>query len=102
MRTKIYKIKNAKVQLLLFFVLIYYAANHLKWFQDPESSLISDIRMGLFGTYLFLAYMGTLLLPAPKMSRPHPLFWRIIQGLVFAYITTLCFLLFLVKPNKTI
>jgi hypothetical protein len=78
MRTKIYKIKNAKVQLLLFFALLYYAANHMNLFKDPESSLISDIRMGIFGTYLFLAYMGTLLLPAPKMSRPHPLFWRII------------------------
>lgn len=97
MRKKIYKIKNAKIQLVIFFAAIYYAAIHLKLFVDEDSTLVSDIRMGIFGTFLFLAYMGTLLLPEPKMSRPHPLFWRLVQGFTFAYVTTLCFLIFLVR-----
>ena len=97
MRAKIHKISNAKTQLLILLVVVYYMALHLKMFQDPDSTLISDIRMGIFGTFLFIAYLGTLMLPDPPVSRPHPLFWRLVQGFTFAYVVVVFFLLFLVS-----
>lgn len=102
MRERIYKIRNGKTILLLVFFIVYYAANHLSLFVDPESTMISDIRMGIFGTFLFITYLGTLLLPDPVVKRPHFLFWRVIQGACLAYCITLCFLLFFSKENMQI
>jgi hypothetical protein len=96
-KVKVYKIKNAKLQLIIFFAVMYFAANYLEWFKDESSSMISNLRMAIFGSFLFIAYMGTLLLPEPRIARPHPVVWRMVQGFTFAYCVVICFFVFLVS-----
>lgn len=79
--------------------MIYYFVNYLRIFEHETNSMISDIRMGIIGTNLFIIYIACLILPKPSIYRPHPGFWRLVQALAFAYLINITFWLFLSKEN---
>ena len=81
----IHYIKNSRVKLLVFMVVVYIAINYLDLFKDPTSSLVSNIRMAILAANLLVIFLGVQFLPAPSKTRPFPLFWKLVQAAAFAY-----------------
>ena len=78
-------IKESKVQLLIFMSILYLVINYLDFFQDPNSTIISNLRMAILAANLVVIYLGVLFLPEPSIKRPFSLFWKISQASAFAY-----------------
>lgn len=78
-------IKNSRTQLLVFMIVLYIVVNYVDLFKDPNSTLISNIRMASFAANLLIIYLGVIFLPEPSKKRPFGYFWKIVQASAFAY-----------------
>lgn len=92
-------IKNSRTQLLIFMVVLYFFVNYVDLFKDPNSSLVSNIRMASFLANLVMIYLGVLFLPEPSKKRPFPLFWKVVQSAAFAYAINVLLWLCFSKEN---
>lgn len=64
-------------------------------FTRDDSDSVLNQRHGLFGLIIvFIFTCGVQLPDSGFLFRPHPAFWRMLQGMAFCYLTFLIFLLF--------
>ena len=92
-------IRKSRTKLLIFMAILYIAVNYLDIFKDPNSSIVSNVRMALFAGNLVIIYLGVMFLPHPSKKRGFSLFWRIIQAATFAYAINILLWLCFSKEN---
>lgn len=92
-------ISSSKIQLCCFLVAMYVLINYLDLFKDPESTMISNIRMAIFGLNLMVLYLGVVFLPAPSKKRGFEFFWKLAQSAAFVYCINIAVWLFFDKEN---
>ena len=95
-------VPNAKLQLLIFMIVLYAAVNYLSVFDHATSSLVSDVRRMIFVANLFVIYIGVLVLPEPSKQRGSALFWKVVQASAVAYVLNIFAWLFFSKDNLQI
>jgi len=64
-------------------------------YKDPEPDFSVSIRRGLLGAGALLLFFSAFYLPDTLLNRPHPILWRIVQGISCAYLIVLVFMLFM-------
>lgn len=70
----------------------------IAFFNNPRDSFERDIRVSLASSAAVFLFYCTLQLQDGEVTRPHPVLWRLIHGIIIIYLIFIVFLLSLSSP----
>jgi hypothetical protein len=92
---------TAAMMLIFLNYCAYYGAEKMKdmtkeYYYDPKNpDVFEDYRWPLFFAFISLLGFAATNFPDTLIRRPHPIFWRLIMGLLLSYSVFMTFILLL-------